>query len=117
MPSRNWQQRIEDILAAITDIQAWTSNKTQQDLETDRLLLRAVLYSFVIIGEAAANLPDTVQGAYSAIPWRLMKDMRNVTTHEYFQIDTQIIWRTIQTSLPSVKAQLEALLAQEMGNG
>ena len=68
MPSRSWQRRIEDILAAITDIQAWTLNKTQQDLETDRLLLRAVLYSFVIIGEASANLPDTVQGAYSAIP-------------------------------------------------
>jgi uncharacterized protein with HEPN domain len=74
------------------------------------------LYSFVIIGEASANVPDNLQDAYSAIPWRLMKDMRNVTAHEYFQIDAQIVWRTIQTSLPSLKAQLEALLAQELGN-
>lgn len=31
MPSRNWQQRVEDILAAIADIQAWTLEKTQID--------------------------------------------------------------------------------------
>jgi uncharacterized protein with HEPN domain len=115
VPSRNWQQRIEDILAAIADIQGWTLDKTQEDLETNTILLRAILYSFVIIGEASIHVSQDIQDKYSEIPWRLMKDMRNVMTHEYFQIDSQILWSTIQKNLPAVKSQLESLLQRELG--
>jgi uncharacterized protein with HEPN domain len=84
VPSRSWQQRVEDILAAIADIQEWTVGKTQADLESNQILLRAILYSFMIIGEASSNVPESLQDVYDEIPWRLMKDMRNVMTHEYF---------------------------------
>jgi uncharacterized protein with HEPN domain len=115
VPSRSWQQRVEDILAAIADIQAWTVGKTQADLESDQILLRAILYSFMIVGEAASNVPESLQGIYAEIPWRLMKDMRNVMAHEYFQIDVQILWNTITKSLPRVVTQLETLLEREIG--
>ena len=39
MPFRSWQQRVEDILAAIADIQTWTLGKTQEDLDADPMLL------------------------------------------------------------------------------
>jgi uncharacterized protein with HEPN domain len=84
VPSRSWQQRVEDILAAIADIQEWTVGKTQADLESNQILLRAILYSFMIIGEASGNVPESLQDVYDEISWRLMKDMRNVMTHEYF---------------------------------
>lgn len=115
MPSRSWQQRIEDILAAIADIQAWTVGKSVSDLESDQILFRAILYSFMIIGEATSYVPESLQGNYTEIPWRLMKDMRNVMAHEYFQIDVQILWNTITKSLPKVVSQLEELLEREMG--
>jgi uncharacterized protein with HEPN domain len=115
VPSRSWQQRVEDILAAIADIQAWTVGKTQADLESDQILLRAILYSFMIIGEASNYVPESLQNIYTEIPWRLMKDMRNVMAHEYFQIDVQILWNTITKSLPRVVTQLETLLEQEIG--
>jgi uncharacterized protein with HEPN domain len=115
VPSRSWQQRIEDILAAIADIQAWTVGKTQADLASDQILLRAILYSFMIIGEAASNVPESLQNIYTEIPWRLMKDMRNVMAHEYFQIDVHILWNTITKSLPRVVTQLETLLERETG--
>jgi uncharacterized protein with HEPN domain len=116
VPFRSWQQRVEDILAAIADIQAWTLEKTQEDLDADPMLLRAVLYSFMIIGEASSHVPENIQDKYTDLPWRLMKDMRNVMTHEYFQIDSQILWRTIQKNLPTVRSQIEALLQNKMGN-
>jgi uncharacterized protein with HEPN domain len=115
VPSRSWQQRVEDILSAIADIQAWTVGKTQAELASDQILLRAILYSFMIIGEAASNVPENLQDVYTEIPWRLMKDMRNVMAHEYFQIDVQILWNTITKSLPRVVTQLETLLEREIG--
>jgi uncharacterized protein with HEPN domain len=115
VPSRSWQQRVEDILAVIADIQAWTAGKTQTDLESNQILLRAILYSFMIIGEASSNMPESLQDISTKIPWRLMKDMRNVMAHEYFQIDVQILWNTITKSLPKVVSQLEDLLEREGG--
>jgi uncharacterized protein with HEPN domain len=113
VPSRHWQQRIEDILGAIADIQTWTLEKTQEDLDADPILLRAILYSFTIVGEASSHIPEDLQAQYSELPWRLMKAMRNVMAHEYFQIDSQILWRTIQKNLPQVRSQLESLLQSE----
>lgn len=36
--------------------------------------------------------------------------MRNVVTHEYFQIDIQRVWETIQDDLPLLVPQLQELL-------
>jgi uncharacterized protein with HEPN domain len=60
VPFRDWEKRVEDILAAIADIQEWTQDKSQQDLENDVKLARAILYSFVIIGEAATKIPPDI---------------------------------------------------------
>jgi uncharacterized protein with HEPN domain len=39
----------------------------------------------------------------SDVPWALMKQMRNILAHEYFGIDLDIIWKTTQNDLPSLK--------------
>ena len=38
-----------------------------------------------------------------------MGDMRNVMTHEYFQVDLEIVWDSIQNDLPLLAAQLQDL--------
>nr|WP_287717404.1 MULTISPECIES: HepT-like ribonuclease domain-containing protein [unclassified Microcystis] len=39
------------------------------------------------MGEATRNIPKEIQSRYPLIPWRLMAGMRNVATHEYFQVN------------------------------
>jgi uncharacterized protein with HEPN domain len=113
VPFRGWEKRVEDILAEIADIQEWTQDKSQQDLENDVKLARAILYSFVIIGEAATNIPADIQAKYSDIPWRLMADMRNVMAHEYFQVDFQIVRSTLEKGLPLLVPMLRNILNDE----
>jgi uncharacterized protein with HEPN domain len=36
--------------------------------------------------------------------------MRNVAIHEYFQLDLEIVWGTIQTDFPPFQATLEKIL-------
>ena len=72
--------------------------------------MQSVLYNFVIIGEAATNLPDSIQQCHPEIPWRMMSDMRNVMAHEYFQINLKMVWKTIHRSLPPLVPALEAIL-------
>jgi uncharacterized protein with HEPN domain len=42
-----------------------------------------------------------------------MGDMRNVVTHEYFQVRIKLIWQGINNDLPLLIEQLEHLLAIE----
>jgi uncharacterized protein with HEPN domain len=36
--------------------------------------------------------------------------MRNVLIHEYFGVDLQEVWRTVEKDLPALKHQIEALV-------
>lgn len=111
---RNWQLRIQDILTAISEIQQRTTHITFEEFEKDKTLLKAVLYDFIIIGEATRNVPPAIQSCHPQIPWRLMSDMRNVVAHEYFQIDITRVWITVVTDLPSLVPELQKILEQEI---
>ncbi len=76
----------------------------------DRRTLKAVLYSLAVIGEATANVLPEVQTAYPQVPWVDIRGMRNVAIHEYFQLDLEIVWGTIQTDFPPFQATLEKIL-------
>jgi uncharacterized protein with HEPN domain len=111
--SRTWQQRVQDVLEAIASIQRYTLDKTIEDFYSDGTLLQAVLYNFVIIGEATRHIPVEIQSRYPHIPWRFMIDMRNVVAHEYFQVESRRVWETIQEDLPPLPPQLQELLRHE----
>ncbi|OCQ91666.1 hypothetical protein BCD67_09160 [Oscillatoriales cyanobacterium USR001] len=115
MPSREWRLRVQDILDAIARIQGVITGMNFTDFERiEELILQGILYNFIIIGEAAVNVPNAIQSRYPEIPWRLMGDMRNVMAHEYFQVNLDRLWRTICEDLPPLVPLLEELLAQEM---
>jgi uncharacterized protein with HEPN domain len=108
--------RIQDILRAIASISQCTANKTLLEIQRDETLTKAILYDFMVIGEASRNVPAAIQALYPMIPWRLilMGDLRNIVAHEYFQIDIATIWETIQQDLPSLIPELQALLNAEI---
>jgi uncharacterized protein with HEPN domain len=113
VPSRDWQLRIQDIMTSTTTIIKPTAGMTFEDFQMNQTIIKAVLYDFVIIGEATRNVPVTIVSRYPEIPWRLMGNMRNVMTHEYFQVDLEIIWNTIKSSLPSLIPQIQDLIERE----
>jgi len=65
---RSWQLRVQDILAAIAEIQKRTTGKTYEEFERDRTVVKAVLYDFVVIGEATRNIP-------AEISWAILKSL------------------------------------------
>jgi uncharacterized protein with HEPN domain len=45
-----------------------------------------------------------------------MKGMRNVATHEYFQMDLRRVWATIQEDLPLLVPQLQNILEDKFNS-
>jgi uncharacterized protein with HEPN domain len=107
---RGWQDRVRDILDAIVEIQKFTRGMDYETFKEDDKSIRAVEMNFIIIGEAANQIPEEVEEKYITIPWILMRAMRNRIVHVYFKVDEKLMWDTIQNDLPPLIPELEKLL-------
>jgi uncharacterized protein with HEPN domain len=110
MSPRGWQDRIQDILEAISEIQSFTEGMDYETFKDDDKSIRAVEMNFIIIGEAASQIPDEVEEKYPSIPWALMRAMRNRIVHVYFNVDEKLMWDTVQSDLPPLVSELEKLI-------
>ena len=80
-----------------------------EDFLKDEKTQDAVSRNLEIIGEAAANIPKDLQDKYEEVPWKNIKDFRNVLTHQYWKIDLDLIWEVILTKLAPLKKQIELI--------
>ena len=110
MSPRDWRDRVRDILDAIAEIQKFTDGMNFEAFKSDDKSIRAVEMNFIIIGEAASQIPEEVEEKYSAIPWHLMRAMRNRIVHAYFEVDEKLMWDTVKNDLPPLIPELEKLL-------
>lgn len=102
---------LEDIVSSITKIEKYINGMSYADFKDDDKTIDGVVRNLEIIGEAAKNIPEEIKDGYPEIPWSEMIAMRNKVTHEYFGVDTQIIWETIQKDLPEVGLRIQMVLA------
>ena len=109
MSPRSWRERIEDILDAIAEIQAFTQSMSFEQFQNDPKTIKAVALDFVVIGEAAGHIPEDVVDAHSEIAWSFMRGMRNRLVHDYFGMDPEIIWDTVKNDLPPLVEPLKRI--------
>ena len=102
-------KKLQDILAAIEAIETY-SVSSQDEFLSDSKTQDAILYNLIIIGEAANQIPEEVEEKYPAIPWHLMRAMRNRIVHAYFEVDEKLMWDTVKNDLPPLIPELEKLL-------
>jgi len=70
------------------------------------LIQDAICRRLEIIGEAASKLDDEFKDKYSDVPWYKIVGMRNLLIHEYFHVDLDQVWSTIEISIPELKKQI-----------
>ena len=76
----------------------------------------AVIRALEIIGEAAKNIPKSLRGRYTEIPWEDIVGMRNKVIHDYFGVDLEVIWKTLHKDLPPLQAAV-AKIIEDMKKG
>jgi len=111
MPERKPSAYIGDILNSITHIQQYSGDLSFEEFLSNFMAVEACLYNIQIIGEAVTKIPDDIKEANPAIPWVLIKGMRNRLIHEYFGTDLQLVWNVIKNELPPLKSELENILS------
>ena len=111
--ARSARERIGDVLAAIADIRADTAGMDFDAFCRNPLVVRSVLYSIGLIGEAARHVPTEVKAAVPDIPWRAIASMRDRIVHEYFRTNTRRIWDVVIDDLEPLERALRAVLEDD----
>jgi uncharacterized protein with HEPN domain len=76
----------------------------------DEKAVYAVIRALEIIGEAARQIPEAIRQSNPEIQWREIAAMRNKLTHEYFGVNTKVIWRTVHEDLALIIPLLRKML-------
>ena len=83
------------------------------DFQEDTKTQRAVTMNLVILGEVAAKIEERYPEfavAHPEIPWTAIRGMRNRIVHEYFILNLETIWTTIEAELPRLIRQVESAI-------
>lgn len=108
--SREYKLYISDILEAQGRIREYTKQLTYDEFEKSMITIDAVIRNLEVIGEAASKLPLEIKNRAPEIEWRKIVGMRNVLAHEYFGVNTQIVWDIVQNKIDQIGKFCQKLL-------
>ncbi len=107
--SRDERERLRDIKDAISAIKAHLE-RTRGPSENP-LLHDALLFQFVVIGEAVKSLAAETRDSAPQIPWSDIAGLRDLIAHEYFRIDIDRILEIVNRDLPQFEQAVDRLLS------
>lgn len=103
-----------DIRQAAVLLDVFLAGKTLADYQRDAMLRAAVEREFTIIGEAVSQLAKVDRELVSSITnYRRIISFRNLLIHGYGVVDDALVWDVVETALPLLRSEVEALLGEE----
>lgn len=101
------------MLDAAKEARSFIKERKRTSLDVDRKLELALMKSMEIIGEAASKVTKECQEDLSQIPWPNIIGMRNRLIHAYFDINLEILWKTVTEDIPGLIDELEKILPSD----
>ncbi len=102
-----------DIQQAAGRIAEFTAGKRLEDYRSNAMLRAAVERQFEIIGEALARLVQFDKTFAARITeHRRIVAFRNILIHGYADVDDRVVWDVVETKLPLLRREVEALLSE-----
>jgi uncharacterized protein with HEPN domain len=109
-PGRRWRARVGDMLEAMRRIDRYTRDLTLETFAANEMVIDAVVRNFAVLGEAAGHVGPEIMARYPAVPWAVMRRMRNIVIHQYFGVSVPILWQTARADLPPLVPVFEQML-------
>lgn len=80
----------------------------------DQLHFNATLLLIATIGDQISKVSTATKDKYPAIPWPLIKGMRNRIVHDYNGIDFELTFTVATAEIPRLIAALQELVRKEL---
>ena len=76
--------------------------------------LDAICMNLIALGETVKGLDKQTNGQllrnYPDVYWRGVMGMRDKISHHYFEIDTDVVFRTLEEDIPKMKPVVEKMI-------
>lgn len=105
--------RLRHMSDAAREACRFIQGRSRDDLDHDVQLVWALVKAVEIIGEAAYQLSQETRASIPRMPWEDLIGMRHRLVHAYFDINLDILWRTVEEDLPALVSVLEPSIAPE----
>ena len=83
------------------------------DFMNNNLVQAGVMREIEIIGEASKKLNQGFKEKYPDIPWKKIAGTRDKLIHDYFGVDLDAVWGTVEKDIPILKNKLEDIIEKE----
>jgi uncharacterized protein with HEPN domain len=110
---REFLDYVADIQEASQNISEFIAGMAWAEFAQDQKTIYAVVRPFEIIGEAAKKVPPSVRKRHAKVPWKQMTGMRDKLIHEYFGVNFQVLWKTVQEDIPPMQPLIAKVLQEE----
>ena len=104
--------RLRHLADALNSAISFARGRNRSDLDSDEMLLFALVRAVEIAGEAASKITAETRAEFPDLPWSAMAGMRNRLIHAYFDVNRDILWTTVTEAAPPLVERLETILGQ-----
>jgi uncharacterized protein with HEPN domain len=110
MPARDETVYVRHMLDAIDRIRHYLGGVDEERFFADSMLQDAVIRQLGVLGEAAGRISRETCQAAPGIPWAKVTGTRHRLIHDYFEVDSELLWTVVTRDLDPLEPQLETLL-------
>ena len=107
--SKDEEVLLNHIKEAIESIEKYTEDATKEDFLNDEKTQDAVIRRLEVIGEATKNLSENFRKENEEPVWEGAAGMRDILIHKYFSVDLELVWNTVQKTVPELKKNIEEI--------
>jgi len=98
---KDQREYLEHILEYIEIIETYVARGREalDDIKTQDAVIRRLQ----ILAESSLHLTSELQTQHPEVGWGRIRNFRNRLVHEYFEVDLDLVWFTVENSLPKPK--------------
>jgi uncharacterized protein with HEPN domain len=98
--------RINHIIDAIKEVEIYIFDADYETFINNSMMRFACIKQVEIIGEACTHITPSLKNKFPDIQWNQIKGMRNIFVHEYFGIDSTVLWEIVKFDLQDLKSKM-----------
>lgn len=91
----------------IGKIERFTFGMDASSFSRDEKAQSAVMLQLMLIGEMAKKVLAQTRTSF-VLPWKEIMGFRDRAIHDYYEMDLDIVWNTVQEDIPALKEVLIA---------